>query len=75
MVGAASHGRPTVYHFKERTTRPLMPLIRSIPHTSDYFPSTGLFNVRKIEQNTCQSSREKAVPGCSILLIRYLEPR
>ena len=61
MVGAASRGRPPVYHFKERTTRPLMPLIRSIPHTSDYFPATGLFNVRTIKQNTCQSSPETAV--------------
>ena len=25
-----------------------MPLIRSIPHTSDYFPSTGLFNDEKV---------------------------
>jgi hypothetical protein len=47
MVGAASRGRPAVYHFKERTTRPLVPLLRSIPHTSDYFPSTGLFNDEK----------------------------
>ena len=75
MVGAASRGRPAVYHFKRTNNPAANALDQKHPPHLRLFPFDRAVQCEEDEAEYVPILARNGRPGCSILLIRYLEPR